>query len=180
MHERATTDYIRILALDPSLSCIGWALMEYAPDWRRDWVTSYGVVQPCGDTLDDKLAEIGGHAERLLRGSNPDILAVEMPVVYRNPATTVKLAQALGVIRWAAHHWTDRTIEIMPGGRLTALGLPMRMKRKDAKEMVRTLVNQVYKLELTAEQHDIADAIAVGHAAIVEIKKEEWGKEKGK
>lgn len=168
---------IRILALDPSLSCVGWALMEYSLELRQAWVSSSGKFEPCGKTLDDKLADAAGRAERIMHGCNPDILAIELPVVYRNHATTIKLAQLVGAIRWAAHHWTDRTIEIQPGGRLTALGLPMKMKRDIAKELVRNTVNALYKLDIEPDDHDISDAVAVAHAAMVELQREEWSHE---
>ena len=113
----------------------------------------------------------------MLRGSKADILAVEMPVVYKNAATTIKLAQLLGAIRWAAHHWVDRTIEIQPGQRLTALGLPLRVKRNAAKELVVHTVNALYKCKFTLNDHDIADAVAVGHAALLELRRERWANE---
>ena len=169
---------MRILAMDPSLSCIGWALMETGEDELRhlEWVSSWGKAEPTGTTFDDKLASAGAIAERVLRGASADILAVEMPVVYRNPQTTIKLAQVVGVVRWAAHHWVDRVIEIQPGGRLAALGLPVRLKRPIAKELVINVVNNLYKRTFTMEDHDIADAVAVGHAALAELRKEQWGR----
>jgi len=167
---------IRILALDPSLSCVGWALMEFDPELVRDWVNSHGNFRPEGDDLDAKLANAADTLGRMLMASPVDILAIELPVVYRNPATTIKLGQLVGALRYVAYQTTDRTIEIQPGGRLTALGLPCRMKRKTAKELVVSMINTRYKLELEAADHDVADAVAVGHAAILKLRQEAWGR----
>ena len=167
---------MRIIGLDPSLVCIGWALLERDMDLRLEWVSSWGTIRPEGETLDEKLHDAADKVGRLFDGGGADVLAMELPVVYRNPATTIKLGQLLGVIRYVAYRWTERTIEVMPGGRLSALGLPINLKRPVAKELVRNTVNALYKLHLEPQDHDIADAVAVAHAALVELKKEEWGR----
>ena len=158
-----------ILALDASLSCIGWAVMSL--DARR--VVEYGAYKPKGDTLDHRLADAFSWLRWMLdseRGEAATVFAFEMPVVYRNVATTIKLAQLVGVLRVAAFEWTEQTVEVNPGGRLAALGLPVNMKRAMAKKAVIANVNGRYGLELKAGNHDIADAIAVGIAATRRIR----------
>ena len=82
-----------ILALDPSLSCIGWAVLEL--DAGR--VVEYGTYKPQGETLDERLADAHGWLHEWFedddeRNYNPTAFAFEMPVVHRNMATTIKLA----------------------------------------------------------------------------------------
>ena len=159
-----------ILALDPSLSCIGWAVLE--PDASR--VVEYGTYKPQGKTLDEKLnTAFVWMLFRLERDFHEivSVIAFEMPVVHRNTATTIKLAQLVGVLRTAAFRWISETIEINPGGRLATLGLPVAMKRPMAKQAVLANVNGRYGLKLKAREHDIADAIAVGIAASKRIGK---------
>ena len=164
---------MRLLALDPSLSYIGWALFDTDsnPDLKR-----HGAHGPSGDTLDDKLAD----AARWLDWLEPhlrylEVLAIEVPVMYMNAKTTIALAQLCGVLRYSAYSWSERTIEILPAQRLTVLGLNANLKRAVAKREVLRLVNAIYSLELTAKDNDAADAIAVGFAAIRKLKLEGAG-----
>ena len=168
-----------ILALDPSLSCIGWAVMPL----NASAVVEYGAYRPSygspgGGNLDEKLWDAYCWLRWLLdsegRGENITALAFEMPVVYRNPAITIKLAQLVGVLRVAAFDWVEQTVEINPGGRLAAFGLPVNLKRPVAKERVIAHVNQRYRLELKPREHDVADAIAVGFAATIKLARELW------
>jgi len=161
-----------ILALDPSLSCIGWAVMPL--DAGR--VIEYGTYKPKGDAMDRKLID----AYRWLcwlfddsyhnKGEAFTTFAFEVPVVYRNPATAIKLAQLVGVLRVAAFEWVEQTVEINPGGRLAAFGLPVNLKRAVAKERVIAHVNTRYGLALKAKNDNEADAIAVGIAASRKLK----------
>ena len=161
-----------LLALDPSTTCIGWAVLTL--DGER--VVKYGTHRPRGDTLDEKLVDAYHWFLWLLDdgdtflGDAVTAYAFEMPIVYRNPATTIKLAQMVGVLRVAAFQWVEQTIEINPGGRLSALGLPVNLKRAVAKERVIANVNSLYGLELKPKDEDAADAIAVGLAASNKLK----------
>ena len=157
-----------ILALDPSLSCIGWAVLTL--DGER--VVEYGAYRPRGNTLDEKLMNARWWLRIVLGRMEEDVthFAFEMPVVYRNAATTIKLAQLAGVLRVAAFEWAEQTIEVNPGGRLAALGLPVNMKRAVAKFAVIANVNALFGLELKDSEDDIGDAIAVGVAAAKRLK----------
>jgi Holliday junction resolvasome RuvABC endonuclease subunit len=105
-------------------------------------------------------------------------LAVETPVLHsyqrkQNVKTLIALASMLGAIRAGARWYFSQTIEILPAERLGALGLPAFMKRKPAKEAVIRNVNMIYGLDLTAKEHDAADAIAVGRAGILKANVEQ-------
>ena len=51
--------------------------------------------------------------------------------------------------------------------------MPIRMKRKEAKAQVLHLVNMRYGLNLTAKDHDAADAVAVALAGYCKIRREQ-------
>lgn len=149
-----------ILALDPSTVCIGWALMD------AEHVYEHGVFRP------KDLADIGYWAFDLMSStmetSNIEVVALEMPVLHsshQNVMTVIRLAQVTGVLISVAQRLDVRSIvEVQPHERLTALGLPLRMKRAAAKEAVAAVVRGRYGIELAAG--DEADAIAVGLAAL--------------
>jgi len=154
----------KILAIDPSTRCIGWCVL----DTRADAIRDYGAFKPRQDVgLDDKLKECHEWLAELMAESRRgyDVFAFELPVYHRNVKTLRTLAQFAGVLRLAARPWAEQTIEILPAERRLALGVPIAMSGARAKAHIRRLVNAIYGLELKADQHDIADAIAVAVAA---------------
>jgi len=163
---------MRLLALDASYECIGWALFE--TDAHQEWLSSWGSIRPSGTCLDDLRADASTKIAGLIEAGGADTLAIEMPVMAKNAATTIKLAQLVGAIRLTAWLYVGEIIEIQPGSRLAALDIPIKTRRKVAKMLVVNTINALYKLELTDSQHDIADAIAVGHAALAEMRQERW------
>ena len=159
----------RLLSLDPSLTRIGFCVL----DLEADVITRFGTYKPRGQ-LDKKLSTAFFWLMLQFDELPPvEVCAIETPVMARNAATTIKLGYLGGALRLAAWAHTDRTISVLPQERLTALGLPARMKRADAKANVLRLVNARYNLELKAKDHDVADAIAVALAAARVLKLEE-------
>jgi len=154
----------RLLALDPSTKVIGWAQFD------GDDLVDCGAYHVRGDNLDDKMADAAIWIDHHMGAAY--ILALEMPVMWRNVKTTVRLAQMVGALRLAAFPYARAVVEIMPGSRLLALGLRINMKRAEAKKQVVRLVNAMFSLELTAKDHDAADAVAVGLAALKKMKLE--------
>ena len=164
-----------ILGLDPSTKAVGYAVL----DTDSDAVLAHGTYKLRQDSLDHTLVDGYLWLERELDAwftTGSDLLinaiAIEMPVKHRNVATTIKLAQMVGALRCAAFYWLETVIEVIPAERLTALGLPARMKREDAKEQVTRLVNWRYSLDLKPEDHDAADAVAVALAGYCKIRRE--------
>jgi len=80
----------RLLGLDPGLRRTGWGIVDMAGQHLR-YVAS-GVILP-----DELLAGIN----RVLDEWTPDEAAVEETFVNQNPASTLKLGQARGVVMLA-------------------------------------------------------------------------------
>jgi Holliday junction resolvasome RuvABC endonuclease subunit len=153
-----------LLALDSSTRVIGWALLDLD---NLDAPLAYGVHEFRGN-LHERLYYSGVWLDTLLRTEFPSvtILAIEGQVFAKNAATTAKLAQVAGALKFVAlSHGLD-VIEVAPGQRCTALGLPWMMARDAAKAQVLALVNARFGLALGADEHDIADALAIGLAAV--------------
>ena len=158
-----------LLALDSSTRVIGWALLDLS---GLDKPLAYGVETFRGD-LHERLRQAGTWLDYLLAGTfDVTTLAIEGQVVAKNAATTAKLAQHAGALKFVAMARGLDIIEIAPGQRLTALGLPWMMGRDAAKAQVLARVNARFGLALTADEHDAADALAVGLAAVA---KRGWG-----
>lgn len=160
-----------VLALDASTTAIGWALFDFSARHPED-LHDYGLERlegPIWERLEQGADVVLGI---WLETHGFDILAIETPVVYmvggkpRNAPSAIKQAYMIGALG-LAHYRRGGRVEIMelrPDERLTALGLPHRLR--NPKGQVTRNVNQIYGLDLDAKKdHDIADAIALGWAA---------------
>lgn len=171
---------MRILALDPSYTAIGYCVLNV----EDDEVISCGVFNPDGLDMDSQLSSAYHWLQAKLTRLPPmDFICIEMPVLstskYRkdgvlkskaNPKITIKLSQMVGVLRLAAWAFPGRTITVLPQDRLTALGLPRNLKRDPAKQQVMGRVNARYGLSITCD--DESDAIAVALAGVKELRKQ--------
>lgn len=91
---------MRLLGLDPGLRCTGWGIIDI--DGNRLRHVSNGVVIPTDSgSLADRLAELYRGLVEVIESHRPDSAAVEETFVNRNPASTLKLGQARGVVMLA-------------------------------------------------------------------------------
>lgn len=156
-----------VLGLDASTTAVGWALL----DTDQDLICGHGCHRPVGDSVLERIDDADTWLNSLLWIHPSAIIAVEVPVMHKNAATMRSLSYMAGVLllrgwqRWGA-------VEILPGQRLTALGLPPRMRRDNAKSAVLRIVNALYGLRLTEADHDAADAVAIAVAAANKLKEE--------
>ena len=86
-----------ILGLDPSLSSTGWGLVR-AEGNRLSHVGNGQFKTSASEPLPARLAALARQLEALLDGHAVDAAAVEEVFVNKNPQSTLKLAQARGVI----------------------------------------------------------------------------------
>ncbi len=88
---------IKLLGLDPGLRLTGWGVL--AVDGNRLRHIADGVVAvAAAGTLADRLARLYRGLEAVVAAHVPDEVAVEETFVNRNPASTLKLGQARGVV----------------------------------------------------------------------------------
>ncbi|MBS7545223.1 crossover junction endodeoxyribonuclease RuvC [Ancylobacter oerskovii] len=88
---------IRILGLDPGLRRTGWGVIE-AAGTRLSFVACGTVLPPEEGTLAERLAVLHRELVAVLAAFTPDEAAVEETFVNVNPASTLKLGQARGVV----------------------------------------------------------------------------------
>jgi len=85
-----------ILGLDPSLSCTGWGVIR-ADGNRLGHVANGQVKTPASAPLAERLVLLANALEALIAEHQPVAAAAEEVFVNKNPASTLKLAQARGV-----------------------------------------------------------------------------------
>jgi len=86
-----------ILGLDPSLSCTGWGIVR-AEGSRLAHVANGEIPTDPKALLPARLALIDARVAEVIRAYLPDRAAVEEVFVNKNPQSTLKLAQARGVV----------------------------------------------------------------------------------
>ncbi len=91
---------MRLLGLDPGLRATGWGVIEM--DGNSLSHVADGVVRPdVSAPLSDRLAALHAALRRIVVDFAPDEAAVEETFANRNPASTLKLGQARGVVMLA-------------------------------------------------------------------------------
>jgi len=97
------TDRRLILGLDPGLRNTGWGVIEVAGSAIR--YIADGTVRSDGEAdTADRLNQLFSGLSEVIRDHRPDEAAVEETFVNKNPATTLKLGLARGVVLLAPAH----------------------------------------------------------------------------
>jgi crossover junction endodeoxyribonuclease RuvC len=90
----------RLLGLDPGLRRTGWGIVDMAGQHLR-YVASGVVTSDETRDMADRLVELLAGIDKVLDAWAPDEAAVEETFVNKNPASTLKLGQARGVVMLA-------------------------------------------------------------------------------
>jgi crossover junction endodeoxyribonuclease RuvC len=159
MAESPTTTVIpeRILGIDPSLTCTGYALLERTPQGPR--LKEGGVVRSTkSKTLAQRVCEIGTGIREVLEEFRPQAVAIEQVYAMAdNPGTTIKMAHVRGAILLLA---AEREIPVMDFS-------PREIKKlltgsgRAGKEQIQFAVQRELGLKKILEPNDDADATAV-------------------
>jgi crossover junction endodeoxyribonuclease RuvC len=146
---------IRLLGLDPGLRNTGWGVIDV--DGNRLTHVADGVVAVAADQpMASRLAALYDALLAIIAEHLPDQAAVEETFVNKNPASTLKLGQARGVVLLAparaglpvAEYSANRVKKAVTGTGHAA--------KQQVETMVRTLLPGA-----AADSADAADALAV-------------------
>jgi crossover junction endodeoxyribonuclease RuvC len=146
---------LRLLGLDPGLLHTGWGVIDVAGN-RLSYVAD-GVVhsrggRPLAERLVDLFRQIGDVIERY----EPDAAAVEETFVNKNPASTLKLGVARGVVLLAP---AERGIAVTEYSTNLVKKSVVGVGHAE-KEQVQMMVRRLLPGCL-ADEPDAADALAV-------------------
>ena len=91
---------MRLLGLDPGLRLTGWGVIDVEGNRLRH--VAHGVVKVAADRpLAERLSELFDGVAAVIAAQQPAEAAVEETFVNVNPASTLKLGQARGVVMLA-------------------------------------------------------------------------------
>lgn len=172
---------MRFIGLDPGLRRTGWGVIDV--DGNRLSHVSDGVVAPAGDaTLAERLVELYRGLIAVIDAYRPDGAAVEETFVSRNPASTLKLGQARGVVLLApaqaglpvAEYPANLIKKSLVGGGHAAkrqVGAMVKMllpqselATPDAADALAVAICHAHHVATARRWHDGADTLTVGRA----------------
>jgi len=88
---------MRLLGLDPGLRRTGWGVIDASGN-RLSWIADGVIAVPDAPALAERLAALYRALAALIERHAPDEAAVEETFVNKNPASTLKLGLARGVV----------------------------------------------------------------------------------
>ncbi len=146
---------MRLLGLDPGLRNTGWGIIDV--DGNRLGHVADGVVRvPVQGSLAERLAVLHAGLVRIISDYAPHEAAVEETFVNRNPASTLKLGQARGVVLLAPAQAGLAVAEYSANLVKKSLVGAGHAGKQQVSMMVRTLLPAA-----ALETSDAADALAV-------------------
>jgi len=88
---------MRLLGIDPGLRCTGWGVVEMRGN-RLTHIANGAVKTQADASLSVRLMQLHDGLQQVIADWLPDAAAVEETFVNKNPASTLKLGQARGVV----------------------------------------------------------------------------------
>ena len=149
---------MKILAIDPGYERIGIAIIE-----RKAGVLDALPYSHCFKTsakiaFNERLCAIGLEIERIIDLYNPQALAIEKLYLTTNQKTVMGVAEARGVIIYAASKHGLHICEYTP----PQIKLAVTGYGKADKKMILTMIPKLIILPVSISSDDELDAIAIG------------------
>ena len=147
---------MRILGIDPGYAIVGYGILDY--EKNKFFPVEYGAVTTQAHTdFQERLKEVYGSVDEIIRRTQPDALAIEKLFFTTNQKTVIQVAQARGVILLAA------AMNGIPVYEYTPLQIKQSVTGygKAIKTQVQEMTKRLLRLEKVPKPDDTADALAV-------------------
>lgn len=186
---------IKLLAVDPSLTCSGWALFGCVKsELQQGKLLAVGKVKslPTSFKLPERYKDLQNKISNIfeqLQLAKDDVLVCESPTTMRDPGAAFKVEQVRGIFETVA-----RSKGLAVPGRINPrtvqsqiMGLKgKQLERSIVKRTASVLVQSLYKMELSemgfdvtlanlTRNQDIVDAILVGSMALSKLRFANYG-----
>lgn len=146
---------MRILGLDPSLSSTGWGVIETENNRLRYVADGFIKTDP-KMPLPDRLAIIHKTLNEVIEAYKPNEAAIEQVFLNENPASTIKLGMARGVVILAPALYNIPVCEYEPTKVKKALVGVGRAEKSQVETMVKILLPGC-----KPKNNDSSDALAM-------------------
>ncbi|HVJ63731.1 MAG TPA: crossover junction endodeoxyribonuclease RuvC [Bdellovibrionota bacterium] len=178
-----------VAGLDPGSRRAGYAVLRM-DSHAMEIITmgSWDLVKIAGPDFGDRICELHRLVTEFYKSHNPHVIGFEKAVAFKNIASAMKLSEARGVIRLAAHQVLaeapKRFIELSPTEiKRSAAGLGFSSKASIERALRLRFPGSRAFLEAAAEgsgkiAHDAFDAVAIAWAAKARFRLGTFGKGK--
>src|SRR5437660_6339324 len=146
---------MRVLGLDPGLTCAGFGLVERSNGSIA--AIEYGAIRTPRGPVAGRLALPYERLEDLLRTHEPDAVAVERVIFDRNARTAMYVGQAAGIALLAAARNGCEVAEYTP----SEVKLSVTGDGAADKSRVQMMVARLLSLSTTPKPADAADALGL-------------------
>lgn len=146
---------MRILGLDPSLTCTGWGVIEITNN-RMRYVADGFIKTNTKAPIYERLAQIHRELSQVIELYKPDEAAIEQVFLNGNPASTIKLGMARGVVILAPALFNIPVSEYEPTKVKKALVGVGRAEKSQVETMVKILLPGCQP-----KNNDSSDALAM-------------------
>jgi len=146
---------IRILGLDPSLSSTGWGVIEVENNRVRHVADGY-IATDTKAPIAERLAHINKILCEVIETYNPQEAAIEQVFLNSNPASTIKLGMARGVVIMTPAQYGISVVEYEPNKVKKAVVGVGKAQKNQVETMVKILL-----AGCKPKNNDAADALAI-------------------
>lgn len=146
---------MRVLGLDPGLSCAGYGLVEQGRERPR--AVDYGVIRTRGLAVPERLAVLYDGLATLVRRHRPDAVAVERVLFNANTRTAMSVGQAAGVALLVAAQSRCEVAEYTP----TEVKLSVTGYGGADKGQMQAMIARLLGLRAPPKPADAADALGL-------------------
>lgn len=147
---------MRVFGIDPGSARTGYGCLD-SDGTRHRLVACGALTAPASAPFPDKLAAIHDGLAALLRGTCPDVVAIESVFQAVNARSALLLGHARGVALLAAVQAHVPVVEYTPAEVKRAVAGYGRAEKGQVQRMIALLLG----LETAPTPHDAADALAV-------------------
>ena len=144
-----------ILGIDPGTARCGYGLIEVSGQ-KIKFIECGCIETNKEQSPGERLAEIYRDLKKIIKKTEPDLLAFEKIFVFRNLKTAIKIGQAQGIIMLAAHQSKLPIEEFAPLQIKQAVTGYGRADKKQIQEMVKNILH----LDRAPQPDDAADGLA--------------------
>lgn len=147
-----------VLGIDPGLNITGWGVISCRGEISR---INSGIIRSSSrDTVSDKLYGIYCSIEEVISEYKPDKVVIENIFINMNPASSIKLCYARGVVMMLVGKYKIGLIEVSPTKVKKTVQGAGRATKMEVKYMLQFLVHGGEN----AQYVDEADALAIAYA----------------
>lgn len=156
---------MRILGIDPSLSCLGWGVIQFNSP-KINYIHS-GIIKTRADTrLHIRLSNIADSIEQIIDLYKPQVIAMEETFINLNAGSSLKLGYVRGALMAVIGKSGLPFYEYAPNNIKKTIVSTGHAQKEQVKHMVKTIISG----NTDSICFDQADALAVAYTCLVNQK----------